>query len=235
MPTKIASGFARLDPAPNGKVASTASGPARPSWALRRRPVRAALAGVLVVVFALVGAEVYLRAGHTSAVLVVASPIPQGGAITASDLGVANIGASRSLSPMPASQEASVLGRRAAVALLPGELMSAGLLAHGPTLGAGSAEVGLTLNSSEMPSGVVVAGDHVQVVFTGSTSPTRATASGSNSVLTNAVVADSPISDSTSGGTVLSIIVPSAGVAANVAVAAAGGHVALVLLPGAGA
>ncbi len=235
MPAKIAPSFTRLDSPPNGKASATSPGPARTSWALRRRPVRAALAGVLVVVFALVGAEVYLRAGHTQGVLVVSAPIPQGGTISASDLGVANLSASRSLHPMPAADESSVIGHRAAVALLPGELMTTGLLAHGPTLAANHGEVGLTLNSSEMPSGVLVAGDSVEVVSTATTATGTARGAASSLVLTNAVVADSPVSNTSSGGTVLSIIVPSSAVAASVAVAAANGHIALVLLPGNGA
>ena len=182
----------------------------------------------------------YLRAGHQVSVLAVARPVAQGATVSASDLVVVRLSASGRLTPVPAAQAAAVVGRRAAVALLPGSLLTMSDLANVPRLAPGQAVVGVALKPSQLPADGVFPGESVDVILTG-LPDTGGAASGTNGapalsatvlapqVLVTAV--DVPDQTSPTGTVDVSLLVPHdlAGVVASASVA---GQVALVVIGG---
>lgn len=213
---------------------SDGTGPGRPP-PLRRRPLRATLSGLLVVGFGLLGALIYTSAGHKVAVLAVARPIQLGQAIQPGDLVTTHITRSVSLRPVPATSEGSVVGRRAGVAMVPGQLLTMAALATGPAMAANQTEVGVSLQAGDLPDGALVAGDPVEVVLTGSSGGGRGMLTETaGTVLASGTVAASPEVSTSSGNTELSLLVPLR-VGPVVAAASAAGRVAVVLLPSGGA
>ncbi|MHB8328478.1 MAG: SAF domain-containing protein [Acidimicrobiales bacterium] len=109
----------------------------------------------------------YLKAGHQVSVLAVARAVPEGAVLHTTDLAVARISASRGILPIPVADAAAVVGRRAAVSLVPGGLLTLGDLSDAPTLPEGEAIVGVAAKSSQLPASGVVPGETVDVVLTG--------------------------------------------------------------------
>lgn len=215
-----------------------------PGSALRLAPVRrrrrsGLLAASLVLFTACTALFVsaYLRAGHQVAVLAVAKAVPQGGVVSADDLAVVRLSASGGLAPIAATSASEVVGRRAAVPLVPGSLLTMSEVTSAPTIDPDQAIVGVALRPSQLPSGGVSPGEEVDVVLTGvpgtpyaSGAPSSVSASvlASNALVTAAALTSA---SSTAGTTVVSLLVPrvQAGVIAS---ASSAGEVALVLVGG---
>ena len=121
--------------------------------------------GVLVVVVtcALAGAEVASRADHKTTYLAVAAYVPQGAVLSSGDLSVVALTSAGGIDPIPAEQEASVVGRRAGEALQPGSLLVAGDFTASAQSDAGDALVGSSLAADQAPAGLA-AGSTVLVV-----------------------------------------------------------------------
>lgn len=109
----------------------------------------------------------YERAGRQMEVLAVVKAVAQGGTIEASDIAVARMSASGAIVPIPASEMAAVVGRRAAVALVRGGILTTSDLARSSTIPAGDAVVGIAAKSSQLPSEGIAPGETVDVVLTG--------------------------------------------------------------------
>jgi len=237
----------------------------RPPVGRRDRRTMLLVASVAVVGASIAGfTALYVSADHKVPAVVVVRPVAQGQPITSADLGQAQVAVSGGVAFLPLDQVATVSGKRAAVALSAGTLLTAADLAAGPALGAGDAVVGVALKDGFFPSGGLSPGDQVLVVQTaapgssiaapaavptGSTAtgavPTGVpgvslsgtTATGSGVLVPQAsVFAVTAPAASSSGGVALlvSLDVP-ASVAAQVATAAAAGQIGLVLLPHPGA
>jgi SAF domain len=211
-----------------------------------RRPA-VALASLALLTFCVaIFTSLYVHAGDRVAVLATARAIPQGHAITSSDLVVVNVSLSPGLSTVLAHDLAQVLGRRAAVPLLPGTLLSRSALAvHGIST-SGQEVVGVATKAGQLPAGGVAEGDRVDVILTGSpatlaagTSNGVAPANGSASngqLQIGAVLApgatvtgvEAPNSSSPDT-TVVSVLIPST-LAPLVASASAAGQAALALV-----
>lgn len=128
-----------------------------------RRNRTALLTGlVLVVVCGLGTAALYASAGHRSEVLVMARDVAPGARVTNADLGVAEVAASSSLTPVPVSLRSRVVGRLARVGLVKGSLLTPAQLAKGDTIGGGQAVVALLLKFGQAPN--LSPGDRVSVV-----------------------------------------------------------------------
>ena len=189
--------------------------------------------GVLLVVGLSAGfAYTYSQAGQRRSVLAVARPVPAGQELVAGDLKEALVSVDPALRPVPANRQASVIGRSAAVALVPGTLLSEAQLATGPLVPSGRDIVGLSLKAGQVPLGVRV-GDRVIVIRT-PTNPTSGNGSTVNEVVAPILAANGQVlavdtASATNGGTtVLSVVVDSRN-AASVAAAAASGQASLVI------
>lgn len=105
----------------------------------RRLQLPWVVAGVVLVAgCALAFAVVSVRVSSGTEVLAVAKPVAAGQALSASDLRVVRLSEAAGLSPVTAASEASVLGRPAAVALVPGALLVSGEVGAPPSVAAGT-------------------------------------------------------------------------------------------------
>ena len=132
---------------------ATANGAAPVTGPRRRLPLTAA-AVVVAVLGAVVFAGLLSSTNERREVLAVARPVAVGERIDAADLAVAEVSASDALSPVPAAERARIVGRRSAVGLVPGTLLTADAVAAGPVLDAGKATVGLSLKPGRFPLGI---------------------------------------------------------------------------------
>jgi SAF domain-containing protein len=131
-----------------------------------RRSSLAALCIVLAVVCALCAAWAVNAASERAKVLAVTRDVPAGQALTAADITIAEVSADAALSPLPAADKASVLGKRAAVDLRKGGLLLSSQLAAGTGLGDDKQQVGVLVKRGQAPAGTLAPGDKVLAVTT---------------------------------------------------------------------
>lgn len=204
----------------------------------RRNWPRVGAAAALAVFCGALFVLLYASAGSRHPYLAVARPLSPGQTITAADLRIARVQADPALSPIPANEAAGVVGRRAAVALLPGSLLTPGDLASGPLLGAGEASVGLDLKPGQVPADLAP-GDSVVVIDTAAPGQTAAAGSSGSSatvLVSRATVlsVSQPAATSANGDTEVTVMVP-ADLAAEMATAASAGDIAVAVLGSSGA
>ena len=235
-------------------AAASASGSA-PALRLRpvarRRPALAAVSAVLFLGSTAAVAAAFSHAQATTAVLAVRTRLAPGDTISANDLQVVHVHvAGGDVATVPASAEASVVGRRAV-----GELPAGALLAPADTARRylpppGSAVVGVAAAPGALPAGGVRVGDEVDIVATGSGAPagsvggtspaaasaTPASSATSTSELGRASVAPSgsavPSGSSTSSAVPAGVVAgPATVVAVAPTAASGGGLVVSVVVP----
>jgi hypothetical protein len=191
------------------------------------------VAGVLLVVgSALVFATIWARAGSETRVLVLTRSVDAGHVLESSDLRAANVSAGGGIATVPATSEASVVGRTVAVPLAEGSLLNPEALGSGRALRSGEAMVGLALKPGTFPSSLAI-GDHVRVVDTTSASSTSGTVAQSRSLSSDAtgvVMAIEASASAGDGSAVVSLRLDE-GEADGVAQLASADHVSLVLIP----
>ena len=148
-----------------------------------RRPVMALASTVLIFASIAIFASLYTSAGHRVPIVAVVRPVHQGQKISSSDLGEATASISGSVQPIPYSAVGSVVGKQAAVGLVPGSILTTGDIATTSRIPAGDAVVGIALKPGQLPSAGVVPGEQVMVVQTGqpgSPAPSLSTSSSSS-------------------------------------------------------
>ncbi|MCX4515942.1 SAF domain-containing protein [Streptomyces sp. NBC_01619] len=131
-----------------------------------RRWSVAALCVVLAVLCALGAAAAVTSASDRVQVLAIARDVPAGQALTDADLIVAEVSADAALTPVPAAQKASMLGKRPAVDLRKGGLLTTSQLAAGTGLGDDKQQVGVQVKRGQAPAGTLAPGDKVLAVTT---------------------------------------------------------------------
>jgi hypothetical protein len=184
---------------------------------------------VLLVVLGAIGFGA-LASGSTPAgtALAASHDVASGQVLSASDLVTVHVSADSSVQLVPASQESWIVGKRAAVALPAGALLSPQSVRSGPALQPGQAIVSVVLAPGTAPVPDLRAGDQVAVVATATAGDTG----GRGGVLADAHVVrvdGLKSGPTTSGSLTVSLQVPSSA-AASIAAAAAGDHVRLALV-----
>ena len=207
----------------------TPRGGDEPLWVsptARRRPSMAVGGILLVVLFMLVFGTLYMRADQRVTVLTVTQRVPAGHAVTSDDLGTARVSVS-GVATVAADQRSQIVGKIAAVDLLPGSLLNDAMLTDQAIPAPGQALVGVSLSPGHLPAGGVAPGDPVQVIRTVIT----ADAPGYTATVLSAraVVFDAKVDEET-GIHNVSLVVADADAPA-VARAAAADEVSIVLLP----
>jgi len=120
------------------------------------------LGAVIVVIAAIVvGGWLYENKGGVSEVLVIDHPIPAGHPINRDDLGSA--GVSGVTDAVPVSELEDVLGQHAAVALVPGQVLTHGVLTSGMLPGDDQRLVAVSIPGGRVPD-TLTAGTAVDVV-----------------------------------------------------------------------
>jgi hypothetical protein len=141
--------------------------PVAPPRVVRQRRTRPGLLGLAVLLIALGGlgaafAVTSVRA--TGSYLAVARAVPVGTVLSADDVVTVQVAGGQGLRPVPADQVQQVIGKRAAVALAPGTLLTMGQLTDKPLLNPGQQQISLGLKTSEVPARQLHPGDKVLLV-----------------------------------------------------------------------
>ena len=210
--------------APEGARAAGGRG----SMSRRHRQPPLVVVGVLLVIgFALAFADASLHLGSREQVLVVAQPLAAGQVLTSGDLRAVRVSTGSGLQVVPAAEESSVVGRRVAVALVAGAVLTGSEVGSAPAVGSGSDVVAVGLKAGGYPPDLAP-GDRVQVVPVTSAS----SGSGAGSVTSGSPVAATVLAvDAAPAGsgspTVFSLQVASTD-ADEVAALAAAGQASLV-------
>ncbi|MFI7103287.1 SAF domain-containing protein [Streptomyces sp. NPDC050161] len=126
----------------------------------------AALGAAVIAAGGLVGFLAYLQTGQRTPVLAISHAVPAGEIIQDADLTEAPVELDPALKPYPASERGSVVGKRAAVSLAPGGMLSHGQVTDRTLVGANEQLVGIGLKASQLPATPLSAGDRVEVVST---------------------------------------------------------------------
>jgi hypothetical protein len=217
-----------------------------------RRPVMALASTVLIFASIAIFAGLYANAGHRVPIVAVVQPVHQGQRISVADLGEVEASISGSVRPIPYSAVSSVVGKEAAVALVPGSILTTADISNASGIPVGKAIVGVALKAGQLPSAGVVPGEQVMLIQTGlpgspaptfpSSSPSGSSSSaGSTSsqpstvgvLVPRAEVYDVASPSSASGDPstqLVSVLLPE-DLAPAVSVAAAAGEVSVVVIP----
>lgn len=193
----------------------------------QKRPGLAALAIVLMVGLAALGAYFYTKAGQKTPVVEVVKHVPVGHVITRDDLSTLDVAGG--VTAIAGSHLDSVVGKVAAVELLPNTLLQRAMVSDSSPFPAGSAMVGVELKPGQLPATGVNVGGSVQVLSLPSKDISAAKAGGqSPTVLVDSAVVYATAPDpSATGGWLVTLVVPKADAAA-IAAASSAGLVALV-------
>lgn len=191
----------------------------------RRRPVYLVASAAALLLGAFGAVSLWSAATSSVEVLVAKSTVPRGAVIAASDLAAVRVSLDPAVSVVPANQASTVVGKRAALDIARGGLLTPADLASETVPAKGKTVVGLALGRGMLPTSPLVNGDVVRVVQTpgaqgqleGAASPVTITAT---------VVAVTHPSD---GQAALVDLLVGADAAPDLAARAATGKVAVVL------
>jgi Flp pilus assembly protein CpaB len=156
----------------------------------RHRQLPLVVVGVLLVVgCALAFTDASLHLGSREEVLVVAQPLNAGQVLTTGDLRAVRVSTGGGLDAVLVGEESSVVGRRVAVPLVAGAVLTSAEVGSAPPVGSGSDVVAVGLKAGSYPPDLAP-GDRVQVA------PVTSSSSESNGTVTSG----SPV-----GATVLAV------------------------------
>lgn len=201
--------------------------------ARQRRPGRMAAGSMLLALAILTNVYLFRSASDRVSVVRLARDVPVGQQIGHADVDIARVAVDSAVATLPGHQLEQVVGKRAAVGLHAGTLLTASQLMTKAVLARGQALVTVPLKSSAMPPGLAP-GWRVRVVFASrGHGPGAETTSGSADspalVLGEApAVVDQVSAPGADGAARVSLLVPEAGSNA-VARQAAAEQVALVV------
>jgi hypothetical protein len=193
-----------------------------------KRPAYIALAVVLIVGLAAVGAYFYTQAGKKTPVVEVVNHIAAGHRIGRSDLTTVDVAGG--VTAIGGASLESLVGQTAAVELLPHTLLQRAMVTDAPTLSSTQAQVGVEVKPGQIPAGGLNVGDTVEVLQLPDKDAAAAssqTAPSATVLVENATVYGSASDPSQSGGTLLTLVVPRSDVAA-IATASNASLIALV-------
>ncbi|MER5951214.1 SAF domain-containing protein [Streptomyces sp. NPDC001904] len=223
-------------PAAPGQVPAQSAAPQPPSGpsvtfrSRRGRPSMYALAIALIAAGGGGGFLAFQATGERTSVLSVAHAVDAGDVIKDSDLVEDSVALGTVLKPYKASQREQVIGKRAAVALVPGALLSRGQVTTRTLVKSGERLVGIGLKAAQMPATRLSPGDRVLVV---SAAPDATDSSGQPAetaepkAVAARVVKTGPRQENT-GEQVVDVAVPAED-ATSLAARAQSGDVALVV------
>lgn len=227
--TLSVNGVDRKPVSTNGSTLSGGPQLARTPLPVRqRRTGWTALGGVLVIGIGAAFGYLYTSAGSKEPVVVITAPVAVGEVISRSDLSTVDVAGE--VTAIAGANLESVVGERAAVALLPGTLLQRSMVTDADPIPAGMAQVGVAVKGGQLPADGLVPGDRVQVLalpgqLTGAGTPAAPT------VLVDAAVVFAALQDPVQPGTTLLTLVVPAEVAPGVAAASATGVAAVVKVP----
>ncbi|MDU9001759.1 SAF domain-containing protein [Streptomyces mirabilis] len=147
---------------PQGRAAGPVA-PPRVS-ARRRRPGMIALSLALIAAGGASVAVLLLQVGHRTQVVTVVRDVQVGQVLTEQDLGQASISLDPAVKTVKADDLGSVVGKRAAVELKPGSLLTPSQVTKDSLVKAGEQLVPIGLKPEQVPATELVPGQKVQLV-----------------------------------------------------------------------
>jgi hypothetical protein len=196
--------------------------------AAARNRTRIIAGALLMAISALAAGLLYADLGNRRPLVAIARPVAAGQVIQRGDLTQVLVGSVGGVRTMQWSGRASVIGRTAAVSLVPGSLLNPSQLATGAAIDPNSAVVGAVLKPGQFPAGLR-SGDKVLAIVL---PLDAATATGQGRVdppIAVTVAAIDKFAERSAGLSVSLAVSP--GDAATLAVAGARGRLALALAP----
>jgi hypothetical protein len=219
------SGHHAKDTPPPASEVPMPGGSITPPPRLRRRPALVAASVAAICLGALLAVWAYTGASTSQDVLAVRSTVHRGELITRDDLMTAQIGVDPALKPLPASAADTVVGKRAAMDLAAGGLVTAEDVTPAVIPAKGMSLVGVSLPPALMPAAQLQSGDQVRIVATPGAQGDLATGTSPTSIGATVVGVRGP---GDNGQIVVDVSVPY-DQAAELAARAATGKIALVL------
>lgn len=207
----------------------TATAPAPrlvPPPKIRRRPIHIVATIAAIFVGASIAAWGWTATTTSEAVIAARTTIPRGAVITADDLTTAQISGDNTLKVVPADDIDELVGKRAALDIVAGGLLTPEMATEDNMPPQGQSIVGISLTPAQVPALTPRSGDKVRLV---ATTGEGGETSSSTPLTTSAEVLDSS-TDDVSGNTVVNVLVPYAD-AAVLADRASTGNIALVVDP----
>lgn len=191
---------------------------------LRRRPVLIAASVAAICLGALASLWAYQSTSDARSVLAVRQTVERGEVITADDLMTVNISVDPALKPLSGDDASSVVGKRAALDLSAGGVVTQDQVTEQALPASGSSVVGVALAPGMLPAGQVRVGDKVRVVVT----PGQQGEVPAGEPDSIAAVVVGVARDETTGNAIVNVEVPAAD-GPKLAARAATGKVAIVL------
>jgi len=195
-----------------------------PAPKLRRRPMLLAASVAAVCLGALLGVWAWTSTSNTHEVVAVRRTITRGETIGQGDLLTVQVGLDPGLRTIPGDRLATLVGKRAAMDMAAGSLVTGEEVTAKVLPARGQSVVGVALPPSLMPGEALVAGDRVRIVAT--PGQQGEVGQGPPAAITATVVGLYPNGEN--GQTVVAVQVPQER-AAELAARSATGKVALVL------
>jgi hypothetical protein len=193
---------------------------------IRRRPVHIVAAVAAIFIGAAIAAWGWTAATTSEAVVAARTTIPRGAVIAADDLITTQISGDNALKVVPGDDIDELVGKRAALDIAAGGLLTPEMATDDNMPPAGQSIVGISLTPAQVPAITPRSGDKVRLV---ATTGEGGETSSAAPLTTSAEVIDSS-TDEVSGNTVVNVLVPYAD-AAVLADRASTGNIALVVDP----
>ena len=190
----------------------------------RRRPALIALGVALVIIGGLTSWYLIQGVSDTETVLVTDAAIARGEEVTADDLTTIEVAGGQDLDAFTAAQSQSVVGQIALVDIPAGSIVTSGNVGEAIAIENGESIVGVALNTSQLPSYPLAAGDVVRIVDT----PVSQGEPPATTPATFEAVVFTTRFDEASSQTIVDLIVPESR-AADIAARAATGRIALIV------
>lgn len=218
--------------ATNGRPVGLPRAPAVEPPGRRRRPKWALVGLAMLIMGGLLGMYLYTATGDRVPVIAIAEPVAFGEQLQAADLVEVAAAEDDLLQPVLWADVDDVVGMTAATDLLPGSLLTMSALTNDPIPGPGQELVPIALQASQLPAIGLRPRDEVLLV---ATTAAQASAAGEPATpqsgprpATGIVVR---VGTATATGVVVVDVLVDSGDGAELAMLAADGRIALVVLP----
>jgi hypothetical protein len=193
----------------------------------RRRPWLLGLGALLATLGSLTVVWLVGAAGQRQEVLAVRADVAYGEVVTADDITIARVSVDPGIAVLPGADRDSVVGQVASTRLTQGMLLTDGMVEPAGEPGPGRVLVPIAVASERMPAGGLRAGDRILAVDSEAAGPEAGMAAAASPTAATVV----RVGPADINGVTVIDVTTAAEAGPRLAVAAANGHVALVVEP----
>ena len=193
----------------------------------RRRPWLLGLGAFLATLGSLTVVWLVGAAGQRQEVLAVRADVAYGEALTADDLTIARVSVDPGIAVLPSADRDALVGQVATTRLRPGMLLTDGMVEPAGEPGPGRVLVPIAVPAERMPAGGLRPGDRILAVDSEAAGPDAGVAVAASPTAATVV----RVGPADINGVTVVDVTTTAAAGPRLAVAAANGHVALVVEP----